>query len=138
MLYTTVNYGDCILVRRIIQWIESFFERNTLNCPTDVVADDEDNLYIVERGGHRIFKLTKLPPSLQCVIGCSVSNGSNLDQLRFPSSMAFDSVGNMYVADTGNHRIQKFNIKTNPSGELNVCDLVFENIPKIQRHPMIH
>jgi hypothetical protein len=28
--------------------------------------------------------------------------------LRFPEDLAFDSGGNLYIADTGNDRIQKF------------------------------
>jgi DNA-binding beta-propeller fold protein YncE len=34
--------------------------------------------------------------------------GTGDEQFRFPGCAAVDSVGNVYVADTGNHRIQMF------------------------------
>ena len=34
--------------------------------------------------------------------------GSNSTQLRFPMDVTFDPMGNMYVADKDNHRIQLF------------------------------
>jgi DNA-binding beta-propeller fold protein YncE len=36
------------------------------------------------------------------------SNGSGDGQLNFPESVAIDSSGNVYIADSGNNRIQKF------------------------------
>ena len=36
------------------------------------------------------------------------SQGSGEGQLEFPQGMAVDEAGNVYVADRGNHRLQKF------------------------------
>ena len=55
----------------------------------------------------------------RCVAGCSSVNGSAHDQLSMPSSLSFDSYGNIFVADTGNRRIQKLELSTKFCGE---CD----------------
>ena len=43
------------------------------------------------------------------------SNGSNDGQFNYPRGVAFDSHNHLYVADTGNHRVQKFDINR-PNG----------------------
>ncbi|MCC5814646.1 MAG: NHL repeat-containing protein, partial [Leptospira sp.] len=40
--------------------------------------------------------------------------GSDLSQFRGPSSVTRDNAGNFYIADTGNHRILKWNAKMEP------------------------
>ena len=40
-------------------------------------------------------------------------NGDSLGQFNRPQAIAIDPVGNIYVADTGNHRIQRFDEKGN-------------------------
>ncbi|CAF4893317.1 unnamed protein product, partial [Rotaria socialis] len=44
------------------------------------------------------------------VIAGGNGHGNQLNQLHSPISFSFDQEGNMYVSDSGNHRIQKFNI----------------------------
>src|SRR4051794_37946821 len=41
------------------------------------------------------------------------SQGSGNAQFTSPSGIAVDSTGNVYVADTGNHRVQKFDSNGN-------------------------
>lgn len=45
-------------------------------------------------------------------------NGNSLGRFRGPSSLSFDKNGNLYVADTGNQRIQKFDRTGSPALEL--------------------
>lgn len=78
-------------------------------CPTDVVSDADNNLFVVDSKNNRIVKFEP-SESPQCMVGCSKTQGSDSDRLNNPTSMRFDSYGNMYVSDTGNHRIQKFNL----------------------------
>ena len=84
----------------------------TLNCPTDVVLDADSYMFIVDSANHRV--IGSGPNGFRCIVGCSNSSGSNIDQLNYPQKMAFDSYGNIYVTDQNNDRIQKF-IRNNDS-----------------------
>ena len=76
-----------------------------LHGPTGVVLDADKYLFIVDQGNNRIVGSGS--NGFLCIIGCS-SNGSLPNLLNSPTSMAFDTYGNIYVTDTNNNRIQKF------------------------------
>ncbi|CAF4193167.1 unnamed protein product, partial [Adineta steineri] len=76
-----------------------------LNCPSGVILDAEKYLFIVNRNNHRIVGLGL--NGLQCLVGCD-GRGSQSNQLSSPFSFSFDHSGNIFVTDTSNHRIQKF------------------------------
>ena len=80
-------------------------------CPTGVVLDGDGYLFITEGNHHRIVRSG--PGGFQCVCACTGGGGSALDRLSFPTSMGFDSFGNIFVADQGNNRIQKFLVVNN-------------------------
>ena len=82
----------------------------TLIYPTDVVLDADGNLYIVESHKNRIIRSGF--DQHQCIVGCTTTI-----ELNRPYSMRFDSYGNIYIADTDNHRIQKFTLVTNLCGK---------------------
>ena len=82
----------------------------TLNIPIDIVVDGNGYLFIVDYEDHRI--VASGPNGFRCVVGCISGPGTPSDQLWRPESMSFDSDGNIWVADTGNGRIQKFSLKT--------------------------
>jgi uncharacterized protein (TIGR03663 family) len=82
--------------------------------PLDLTVDAAGNLYIVDSLNHRIQKIA--PDGTAQVAG---EQGSGEGQFANPRSpdydlndgpwgIAVDSTGNIYVADTWNHRIQKF------------------------------
>ena len=87
----------------------------SLNQPTDIILDADDNLFIVDSKNHRIVRLA--PNEFQCLAGCSRSSGSASDQLNKPKSLSFDSYGNIFVTDRVNERIQKFLLATNSCGK---------------------
>ena len=61
-------------------------------------------VYIADQSNHRIQILN---PDLTFT-GSFGSPGSDNGQFDYPSNVAFDSTGNVYVTDTGNHCIQVF------------------------------
>lgn len=77
-----------------------------LSCPTSVILDADGFIFISDSGHHRIVGAGQ--DGYRCVIGCTGDRGVGTDRLNNPTSIAFSSQGNLYVADYDNSRIQKF------------------------------
>jgi len=83
-----------------------------LRGPRGLCLDRAGNLYVVDTANHRVL----LVPS-GGVVATAAGNGApgsagdggvaRLAQLNQPSACAADSFGNLYIADTWNHRIRK-------------------------------
>ncbi|CAF0990925.1 unnamed protein product [Adineta steineri] len=81
---------------------------NNIGIAYDAKVDSSGNIYVPDRNNGRVLKWT--PPSLSGILvaGQISSSGSNADQLNQPSHVIFDSVGNIYVCDAANNRIQRW------------------------------
>ncbi len=93
-----------------------------LSSPEGVAFDSSGNLYIADTGNHRIRVISKTGGTLFGFVGMAADNiytlvGSTAGlsgdagaafpaQLSSPKGVAFDSAGNFYIADSGNHRIR--------------------------------
>ena len=82
-----------------------------LNAPHGAALDGAGNLYIADTGNHRIRKvdtagvITTVAGTTQ---GFSGDGGAaTAAQLNQPIGAALDGAGNLYIADTDNHRIRK-------------------------------
>ena len=82
-----------------------------LNYPSSVAVDHAGNLYIADSSNHRIRRVD--PSGTITTVAGSGSLGYSGDRnraiqarLRFPYGVAADGAGNLYIADTGNHRIR--------------------------------
>ena len=84
-----------------------------LNHPSGLTADTIGNVYIADRDNHRIRRVD-IDGVITTVAGTGVAGNSGdgglatLAKLNGPTSVSLDGTGNLYVADTGNHRVRKF------------------------------
>jgi sugar lactone lactonase YvrE len=98
----------------------------TLNSPRGVVVDGTGNVFIADSGNSLIRVvntngfISTLAGRITSVDGIAVPYPGFLGDggysiyaaLNFPSEMAFDSFGNLYISDTRNHRIRVINSST--------------------------
>jgi len=90
--------------------------------PSGIMIDAADNLYVADTNNHRIRKVT-LAGEVSTLAGSGdagynsggFADGSGAAARFFlPQGIAVDAAGNLYVADTENHRIRKIT----PNGEV--------------------
>src|SRR6202011_5150617 len=86
---------------------------STLDSPQGLALDTASNLYIADTHNHRIRKLNLTTGVITTIAG-TVAQGFSGDnalataaRLKLPTALALDASGNLYLADTGNHRIRK-------------------------------
>ncbi|CAF4745454.1 unnamed protein product, partial [Rotaria socialis] len=124
---------------RILKWWPGALYGTTIltgsfSTPLGMQLDRANNLVVADTNNHRIVSFgllclsatttTAPPPSsatsqicttavwnqvFSTLAGSSGNRGSSTTLLYNPSDMKFDSYQNLYVVDTANHRIQKFN-----------------------------
>jgi len=73
-----------------------------------VAVDGDGNVYVADLNNHRIRKIT--PEGVLTTLAGGTQGSLNATgtstQFDTPHSVAVDGDGNVYVADTGNHRIR--------------------------------
>ncbi|MDQ6418454.1 S-layer homology domain-containing protein [Paenibacillus sp. LHD-117] len=80
--------------------------------PSGLAVDSSGNVYVADTDNHRIQKLTVSTGVWSEWVKSGGGPGSDLGEFNYPSGVAVDSSGNVYVADTENHRIQKLTVST--------------------------
>lgn len=89
-----------------------------LNEPYEVRFDAEGNLFFVEMQNHLIRRVDARTGVISTVAGTGRAgfggDGGPAIQAQFkqPHSLALDGRGGLYVADIGNHRIRRIDLKT--------------------------
>src|SRR5438105_15814417 len=86
------------------------------------VDENDGTVYVVDMGNHRVQKFdtsTNVLPQLIAKWGgggpghASSPQAQEAGQLRSPGGIAVDGNGDVYVTDTGNHRVEKFDREGN-------------------------
>ena len=106
----------------------------TLVEPSDMVVDEDENVYIVDRGTNRVIMLDRYY-NFKMEFGTSFVNDQGVpDSLSSPSGM-FVTEKNIYVADTSNARIVIFDREGNferiigePSSDVMGEDAIYKPI----------
>jgi len=80
--------------------------------PAGAAADRQGNLYVAEIGHHRVRRIT--PAGLITTVAGDGTSGFSGDggpataaRLSAPYGVAVDADGNLFIADTANHRVRK-------------------------------
>ena len=109
--------------------------------PRALVADAQGNVYAAISCS--IVKITAGGTIVDFVgvqATCGTSDGvGNAARFQDPSGLALDALGNLYVADTGNHTIRKVTpagAVTTIAGRAGVGGLVFGNLPGTLYQPV--
>lgn len=83
-----------------------------LNGPTGLAADRDGNLFVSERRSHRVRRIS--PDGLIATVvgtgmaGCIGDGGAATEALLWhPQGLATDGEGNLFVSDSGNHRVRR-------------------------------
>ena len=78
--------------------------------PWGAAADAAGNVYVADSGNHRIRKISPAG-AVTTFAGSGIPGNANgagtAAQFIFPSGVAVDGAGNVYVADTNNHAVRK-------------------------------
>ncbi|SPF33820.1 NHL repeat containing protein (modular protein) [Candidatus Sulfopaludibacter sp. SbA4] len=83
-----------------------------LNQPSGVVRDNSGNTYIADSNNHRVRKLAA-SGTIATVAGTGVAGSAGDGRaaasalLNAPQGLALDISGNLYIADSNNHRVRK-------------------------------
>jgi hypothetical protein len=87
--------------------------------PHGVAVDATGNLYIADKNNNRIRKVT--PSGIISTVAGNGAYGYSGDggpataaSLQWPHGVAVDAAGNLYIADTSNHRIRKVRLSCLP------------------------
>lgn len=83
--------------------------------PVGDTIDSAGNIYVADMNNNRVEKLTNAGVFIS-QIGCpsgACPSGTLNGQLNFPRGVAIDSSGNVWITDTGNQRVEKFDFSGN-------------------------
>ncbi|HUZ93959.1 MAG TPA: Ig-like domain repeat protein [Edaphobacter sp.] len=78
-----------------------------ISAPSAIFVDGAGNIFFADTGNSAIREINAITQKISTVAGTLGTSGSTGNALAGPQGFAFDASGNLYIADTGNNRIQK-------------------------------
>jgi len=84
-----------------------------LDSPAGLALDAAGDLYIADSHNHRVREVSSATGIIATIAGTGVAGFSGdggaakSAQLDLPTALAFDAAGDLYIADTGNHRVRR-------------------------------
>jgi sugar lactone lactonase YvrE len=84
-----------------------------LDSPQGLAIDGANNLYIADTHNHRVREINFATGIITTIAGSSApgfdgdGGSATIAHLNLPTAITLDAAGNLYVADTQNHRIRK-------------------------------
>lgn len=101
-----------------------------------ITVDSNDNVWATDFDNNSVYKFSNTGTLLLHIGNANGTGGTGNGQFNGPRDIAVDASGNFFVADTGNHRIQKFNSTgtfqwTTPGTTASSADGQFNNPTRI-------
>jgi NHL repeat len=87
---------------------------NRFQCRSAVSNARDGSKFIADTCSHRIMHWHPNGPSGVRLAGCCTIQENKTDQLTQPNDVTFDWEGSLLVADTGNNRVQRFDLCIDP------------------------
>ena len=90
----------------------------SIDSPTGLASDTANNLFLADTHNHRIRKIDAITGIITTIAGTGTlgQSGDNAAattaQLALPHGLTIDPLGNLYLADTANHRIRRIDAAT--------------------------
>jgi Gluconolactonase len=88
-----------------------------IDSPSGIAIDANQNLYLADTHNQRIRKITAATGTITTIAGAAAGFGgdngaASAARLALPHGLSIDSAGNLYIADTANHRIRRIDAAT--------------------------
>jgi len=87
---------------------KSVNDPQAIKYPRSMLVRPDGDIIVCDTWSHRILRFSPNGSAPEVLAGKPNSSAATPEQMNFPSGMAFDSRGRLYVTDTNNHRVQCF------------------------------
>ena len=117
---------------------ESGSTPDKLNGPRDVVADENENVYVVDEGNQRVQFWEKDAKSGKMVAGDGTA-GTSTREFSYPFRLTLDSKKNIFVSDTQNERVMNWSavyIPKTSAGQVVAVSSTFISREYHYEHPL--
>jgi hypothetical protein len=91
--------------------------------PQNTFIDDDQTVYIVDRGNHRIVEWKSNANNGRIVAGGN-GKGNKMNQLNYPRDVIIDKENNCFIiSDNENRRVMRWSRQNNTNGQIIISDI---------------